>query len=167
MDSTLFTHWLSLLSLFLIIYSSLWHVFKSAGMRGWYALIPVWVFYCWARAVRMKAPVNTCIMTSIFIYGASYLMPWSMRVFGESAQIDVAPPILVSQTEFFIFGLFLLAVLFGFYQYIRLCWRLAEAFSFGAWLAIIMIIIPPISFALGLTIIVFSRRPFRILDTPK
>ena len=167
MDNTLFTHWLSLLCVFVIIYGGLWHVFKSAGMRGWYALIPVWVFYCWARAVRMKAPVNTCIMTSIFIYGASYLMPWSMRVFGESAQIDVAPPILVSQTEFFIFGLFLLAVLFGFYQYIRLCWRLAEAFSFGAWLAIIMIIIPPISFALGLTIIVFSRRPFRILDTPK
>lgn len=167
MDSTVFTHWLSLLSLFVIIYSGLWHVFKSAGIRGWYALIPGWVFYCWARAVRMKRPINACIMTSIFIYGASYMMPWYARIFGESILTDAVPTILVSKTEFFIFGLFLLAIIFGFYQYIRLCWRLAEAFSFGAWLAIIMILIPPLSFALGLAIIVFSRRPFQVLETPQ
>ncbi len=167
MDSTLLISLLGPLSLLTIIYASLWHVFSAAGMRGWYALIPVWVFYCWARVVRMKRPMNFCIMTSIFMYGVSYVMPWYMRVFGEPKQLDAAPPILVSQTEFFIFGLFLLSVLFGFYQYIRLCWRLAEAFSFGAWLAIVMILMPPISLAFGLVIIILSRRPFRVLDTSR
>lgn len=167
MDSTLFISLLGLLSLLTIIYSGLWHVFSAAGMRGWYALIPVWAFYCWARVVRMKRPVNSCIMTSIFMYGMSYVMPWYMRVFGEPTQLDVAPPILVSKIEFFLFGLFLLAVLFGFYQYIRLCFRLVEAFSFGAWLAIIMILMPPLSLALGLIIIILSRRPFHVLDTSR
>jgi hypothetical protein len=115
-------------------------------------------------------------MTSIFMYGMSYVMPWYMRVFGQvsptgtmpnSLQMATPPTMLVSKTEFFIFGLFLLSVMFGFYQYIRLCWRLAEAFSFRAWLAIIMILMPPISLALGLAIIVLSRRPFRMLDTLK
>jgi hypothetical protein len=113
-------------------------------------------------------------MTSIFIYGVSYMMPWYVHVFGEppagamADALQAAPPtILVSQTEFFIFGLFLLSLLFGFYQYMRLCWRLAEAFSFRAWLALIMIMLPPLSFALGLVIIVFSKRPFRVLDISK
>lgn len=155
---------LFLLCMLTIIYCGLWHVFSAAGLRGWYALIPVWVFYCWACAVRIKKPVHCCIMTSIFMYGISYVMPWYARIFGEPTSIDAAPPILVSKTEFFIFGLFLLSVMYGFYQYVRLCWRLAEAFSFRAWLPILMILMPPISLALGLVIIIFSRRPFRVLE---
>jgi hypothetical protein len=167
MNSELWISLLFLLCLLTVIYSGLWIVFRAAGLRGWYVLIPVWVFYCWARVVRIKRPMHCCLMTSIFIYGMSYVMPWYSRIFGEPTSLDSAPPILVSHTEFFIFGLFLLSVLFGFYQYIRLCWRLAEAFSFGAWLAILMILMPPLSLALGLVIIIFSRRPFQALEISK
>ncbi len=161
----MFISLLILLCVMTIIYSGLWHVFSAAGMRGWYALIPIWVFYCWARVVRMKRPVHCCITTSIFIYGISYVMPWYARIFGEPTSIDAVPSILVSKAEFFIFGLFLLSVMYGFYKYIRLSLRLAEAFSFRAWLGILMIIMPPLSLALGLVIIIFSRRPYRILET--
>lgn len=167
MNSAVFTSFLILLSLLTIIYGGLWHVFSKAGMRGWYALIPVWVFYCWAQVVRMKHPMQSGIMTSLFMYGMSYVMPWYARIFGAPASIDATPNILVSKPEFFMFGLFSLCVLFGFYQYIRLCWRLAESFSFGIWLAILMIIMPPLSLALGLVIIIFSRRPFRAIETAK
>jgi hypothetical protein len=163
----MFISLLFLVCLLTILYGGLWRVFSAAGMRGWYALIPVWVFYCWARVVRMKRPVHCCIMTSIFVYGMSYVMPWSVRIFGEPTSLDAAPNILVSRTEFFIFGLFLLSAMYGLYQYIRLCLRLAQAFSFRAWLGIVMMIMPPISLALGLVIIIFSRRPFVVLETQK
>lgn len=164
-----------LIAILILLYGSLWRIFTLAGVRGWYALIPVWVFYCWAHIVRMKHPLYCGLMTSVFIYGTHYVMPWYARIFGASlldSTVDVmvqSPQItiLVSHTEFFLFGLFLATLLVGLYQFIRLCWRLAEAFSFGAWLAIIMILIPPLSLIVGLVIIILSRRPFRVLESPK
>ncbi len=175
MNSKLLLDCLGLLLFFVIIYGGLWRVFSLAGLRGWYALIPVWVFFCWARVVRMKRPIHSCIMTSIFIYGVPYMVPWYMRIFGDpSLESSMANPmqvttqtILVSKPEFFIFGIFLFSILFGFYQYIRLCWRLTEAFSFRAWLALIMILMPPLSLALGLLVIILSKRPFHALAPQK
>ena len=168
MTKEIFIYWFTLLSMLLLLYGSLWRVFSRAGLKGWYALIPVWVFYCWARMVRIKHPLQCSLMTSIFFYGISYVMPWYGRIFGEPSIDDIvnatAPTILVSKVEFFIFGLFLLSVMFGFYKYIRLCWRMAEAFSFKGWLAILMILMPPLSLIVGLLIILISRRPFKVLD---
>ncbi len=162
-----------LVLLLTLFYVGLWRVFTLAGERGWYALIPVWVFYCWARMVRLKHPLYYAIGVSFFIYGSSYVMPWFSRVFGLNAwnallenpnQAIQNQIIQVSKTEFFCFGLFLIALLFGLYQYIRLCWRLAEAFSFRGWLAFLMILMPPMSLMIGLWIIILSKRPFKVLE---
>lgn len=163
---------LLLLLLLALFYVGLWRVFTLGGERGWYALIPVWVFYCWARMVRLKHPFYYAISTSFFIYGNTYVIPWFGRVFGANAwdavldnsnSLTQNPIVQVSKTEFFFFGFFLLLVLFGVYQYIRLCWRLSEAFSFRGWLALIMILMPPISLMIGLWIIILSKRPFKVL----
>ena len=157
-----------------LLYGCLWYIFTLGNLPGWYALIPIWVFYCWARLVRVKHPIYSAAVTSIFIYGVNFVIRWYVRIFGVSPLDSMAnsivqnaqPTILVSHFEFFVFGLFLIAFMVGLYQFIRLCWRLAEAFSFGAWLPIMMVLAPPISLVLGLTIIVLSRRPFRILKPP-
>lgn len=167
MNTGIFVYWTMVVLMLILLYGSLWRLFSLAGLRGWYALIPGWVFYCWARMVRMKHPINCAIMTSLFVYGVSYVMPWYDRVFGQPTLNDTVPIPLVSKPEVFLFGLFLISVMFGFYQYIRLCWRLAESFSFKGWLAIIMILMPPLSLIMGLLIIVISRRPFKALDVPK
>ncbi|MBY0377635.1 MAG: hypothetical protein K2Q33_03620 [Gammaproteobacteria bacterium] len=170
MGKEIFIYWLTLLLMLGLLYGALWRLFTLAGLRGWYALIPGWVFYCWARMVRIKHPIHCALMTSIFIYGISYVMPWYGRIFGEPSVNDIVnavpPTVLVSKVEFFIFGLFLLSIMFGIYQYIRLCWRMTEAFSFKAWLAILMILMPPLSLIIGLWIIVISRRPFKVLELP-
>ena len=75
---------LYIITINVILYALLWRVFTLAGLRGWYALIPGWVFYCWACIVRMKHPINNGLFLSIMFYGASFTMPWFNRIFGAS-----------------------------------------------------------------------------------
>ncbi len=155
----------------LLFYALLAYTFSFAGIRPWYAFIPIWSFYCWARMVHLKNPIYSALMSSILFYGSNFVLPWYVRIFGmpiDDSAVNMSvqmamPQILVSKTEFYLFGLFSIALIVGIYAYVRLCWRLAQAFSFKGWLGFLMILFPPLSLVLGLIIIVASRRPFKVL----